>query len=185
MWKVIDARKSEKLRKAGGGEHPKSGHAYKVRRRSPNKSHLRGATETAQKWKEAAFLQSYWGNPNLTQLIPSCPDVPFSRHSRFHPSPFHPSPAISWYISIPHPSRFFLLSFPHCARHHLFPRDYWVTYCRAKHRNSTLAQRHHEFHKGKLCRLFPVTQKDICNYLLEPLTRIWVKDPSEVKMMLQ
>ena len=92
MWKVIDARKSEKLRKAGGGEHPKSGHAYKVRRRSPNKSHLRGATETAQKWKEAAFLQSYWGNPNLTQLIPSCPDVPFSRHSRFHPSPFHPLP---------------------------------------------------------------------------------------------
>ena len=87
-----------------------------------------------------AFLQSYWGNPNLTQLIPSCPDVPFSRHSRFHSTPFFPSsPAISWSISIPHPSSHsFLLSFPHCTWHHLFPRDYWVTYCRAKHRNSTL-----------------------------------------------
>ena len=84
-----------------------------VRRRSQNKSHLRGATQTEKKRgrlffkvTEAIPIQLNWSRPS-----PGCPDVPFSRHSRFHPLlPCH----ILIYLNSPSP---FLLSFPPFIAH--------------------------------------------------------------------
>ena len=117
----------------GRGQEGKPGHAYKIRTDALKINHICGVAPKLRR-RRRKLLQSYWGQTQFNSIDPRLPWRPIFPSLSIPPS----SPAISWYISIPHPSSYLLLSLPHCTWHRLFPWDYWVTYCRAKHRNSTL-----------------------------------------------